>query len=726
MATLDLVFPPLTGTNYPYLSTAALAAFVLQESDHRVRQIDLNNRCVNWLLKPDTLLAWLDEAERQLRKPSPRVLNGSEAFQYWRRAQFVSRGRALAAVVPLAVATLRDAESLRFPSEIAAADSLIAEALDAATVGYPRDHLDFTESTYRYSGSSPAELRIGLDADDGLFDPIYDQTIDAHELCADVIGISVVYRGQVYPALRLAKWLRKHRPCARILVGGPYFTAHRDRLMRHPWLFSLVDAFAIYEGERPLVGYLNGLADQRPLHETPGLVWYADSEVRQSGKPIPVDADSLPTPEFEGLPLSDYLLPRPVLPLLASRGCYWNCAFCTHHHIYGNTYRVRSGPLIAADLEKMRTRYGCEHVYFVDESMSPKLLRHISNSLLESGETIRWGSEMRMEKSLSRSDLQRAFDSGCRVLSFGVESATTRVLGLMNKGIVPESIARVLEDCAAVGIHSHAMCIIGFPGETADEARETIEFTRTFADRIDLLDFSVFCLNQNSPIDLDPNAYGVVHKRPLVEGYDFEERLAYDVTEGLDRAGAFAIWLEAVNSEHFERIRRRYGHRERERFLFSPGMPRLRESLADEQDTPLLTAIGNCAPRLVAHWYDFEAMDVASREFRLRASREYHVRGSRLSETWQELATARSYPPLRQPKYSVFLPDLWTERFLSGTMVRLLALAFDGAYDPLYVDVASAEDLAERLTRALRMEPLTLVSSEGRHGAAAALLPLWT
>ncbi|MFG6202605.1 B12-binding domain-containing radical SAM protein [Nonomuraea sp. JJY05] len=457
------MFPPLTGANYPYLSTAVLKAYVQQESRHEVTQADLNLRYIQHLLTPQAVRELVTTAEARTRPLERRSLSGSEAFHLQHGLDVISRGPAVAALLPAALRAVRSAASVNDATEMAVADTVIAEAISAATVDRPPDQLNLVDSVFTASAADPQGLCEALTRDDCPFMAAYDRLVAPGELLGDVVGISVVYRGQVYPALALARWLRLRRPRGRVPLGGPFFTSHRDRLRHHRWLFDLIDAFVIYEGGRPLVSYLDHVDTGEPLDGIPGLIFRQDDDVRQTGMPKPVAANDLPTPDFDGLRLHEYLMPAPVLPLPASRGCYWNCAFCTHHHIYGDSYRVRSLELIGRDLATLAEKYGSRHVYFVDESMSPKLLWHISRAIKESGADLRWGCETRMERSLTRDDFRLAHESGCRVLSFGMESANQRVLNLMNKGITIATIERIIGDCAQVGIKVHVMCIIGFP-----------------------------------------------------------------------------------------------------------------------------------------------------------------------------------------------------------------------------------------------------------------------
>ena len=570
-------------------------------------------------------------------------------------------------MLPEALRAVRDPAAIHDAAAIKAADRVIAGALDAATATRPAERLNFTEPVWRYSASSAAELRAG----------VADAQCLAHELCAqvfdplmfdqaDAIGLSIVYHGQVLPALCLAAQIKAWRPQMPIVAGGPFFTVHRQVLKTQPWLFDLIDAFVVFEGEAPLVGYLDSLDGTRARENVPGLIWRdADGPVRESGMPVAIEVDKLPCPDFDGLPLDAYHLPEPTLPLLASRGCYWDCAFCTHHYIYGDSYRVRPRELIAEDLATLRARWNCRHIYFVDESLSPRLLRHIAQASLESGGDLRWGCELRAERSLTREDLTVAHASGCRVFSFGVESANQRVLDSMNKGIKVEEIQRLLVDCREAGIRSHLMFIVGFPGETADELDDSMAFVSRNNGLIDLVGFSYFVLLRHSPVERQAAKFGIASLNDLAPGLEFEERRAYRVTSGLGMEDAFGRWVQSAAMPQLQAPQVRAGHVQRERFMFDPGP-------GSGVAQALLAALESAPIEVDMARYDVAEAQRLSSAFLIEAGRRYNLTGDTLLNQLQGLEARTQASPAGAQFYA-FNPAAARSHVLDLNAARALA-----------------------------------------------------
>lgn len=667
MASLQLVFPPLTGVNYPYLSTPSLMAYVLENSSHPVSQIDLNMAVVDWLLQPQTVGLWIERAKAILARFKGREIQGQEVVEYARAASLAVRGEALRAALPTALQIIRTKDALADPAQMAYADKVIAEALQAASIAHPPEIINLTEPVWLYSASSPSELRAGVEDQKNLIYSIYDQMLSLADFTADVVGISIVYHGQVLPALCFAAWLKRRRPDVRIIAGGPFFTVHRDRLAAEPWLFDWLDAICVFEGEKALVGYLDCVDGATKCALVPGLIWRQYGMVLNSGTPEPVDMAYLPCPNFDGLPLDAYHLPERTLPLLASRGCYWRCAFCTHHYIYGDSYRIRSPTQLADDMARLARQWDCRHIYFADESMSPRLLRHISSTLLESDSGIRWGCELRAEKSLTPQDLDAAFRSGCRVFSFGVESTNQRVLDSMGKGIAVHDIERIFNHCHKAGIHAHFMGIIGFPGETEEENNETFAFIERNHKVIDLAGFSYFYLLRHSPVDRHPEQFfldGVADLRPDLR---FEERRRYSVLQGLSMAQSFDRWNEKMSDPDFMAIALKHGHATRDRFLFSPGAQEISLSLAQKSPLP----VNDLLVSLMEFSHDLTAALVESDGFFPLAARRYNLEGVTLWESWKTLATP-PLQPLPVAALVAFAPKSWTPFVLDPMAACLL------------------------------------------------------
>ena len=158
-----------------------------------------------------------------------------------------------------------------------------------------------------------------------------------------------------------------------------------------PEFFQLfADGLVAYEGESALIELVAALKAGRDLSRVPNLLYLEGGQVVMNQTHVE-DVERLPCPDFDGLPLADYLTPAPVLPLYVGKGCYFNrCKFCDIpyiNHISPKAYRLRSAETIVDNLHQLRHRFGCSHFEFIDEALPPRTLEHLADALENSGQT---------------------------------------------------------------------------------------------------------------------------------------------------------------------------------------------------------------------------------------------------------------------------------------------------------------------------------------------------
>ena len=181
----------------------------------------------------------------------------------------------------------------------------------------------------------------------------------------DFVGISVMYPRQVVFSLALAKFIdarfagREGRP--QMVLGGATISALRDEEILRACPF--VDAVFSGEGE---VG-LQKLCEQTPYDQIGGLAWRNGSAIVTNRKPDTLPLAKIPQPRFDDLDVNAYFAPRPVVPVIYSRGCMWRkCRFCAHNFSYSG-YRKRSNAAFVEYLAELGQTQGVRDFYFADQ-----------------------------------------------------------------------------------------------------------------------------------------------------------------------------------------------------------------------------------------------------------------------------------------------------------------------------------------------------------------------
>jgi hypothetical protein len=253
---------------------------------------------------------------------------------------------------------------------------------------------------------------------------------------------------------------------------------------------------------------------------------------------------ALPPPDFDGLPMEKYFVPEPILPYLATRGCYWGrCEFCDHGEGYTAGYRTKKDWQIIEELTFLKKKYQARHFHFTDESYPPALFRKVTRKLVESKLNIAWTTHIRFEKSLLDDAVwQDAQDAGCKYLHMGYESGSERVLQLMDKATTTDIIQRSLELSSRHGVWNHVMGFFGFPGETYEDAKFSTQFLEDNREHVHSIGFGTFDLSKHTPVAKNPEKFGITfYQNP---DWDLAMDYYFTVKKGLSIEDAERVFEE--------------------------------------------------------------------------------------------------------------------------------------------------------------------------------------
>ncbi len=356
-------------------------------------------------------------------------------------------------------------------------------------------------------------------------------------------GLSLLFSQQLYFALALARELK--RQDSKVLLGGATLSVmpQPTRLLAgpiptrigrdsHPCpAGDLLDYLVAGEGETALAALLRHYPSG--LEQVPGLI-YPTTRGLQENPPLMVDdLGSLPCPDFRDLDPSRYHSPRPVLPLLTSRGCYWaRCAFCTHNQTY-LAYRQAPIPQVVEHLAELQRLHRVRHFALVDEMIHPRRFQALSRALARRGLDIRYSAYAKPVAGFTPELLDLMYRQGSRLILWGVESGSQRVLDLMDKGVRREDMERVLRRAHRAGIWNLVFLLFGFPTETGKEWDQTLEMVRRLGPAVDAVSKSRFLLMAGSPIQRRARDFAITGIKTPPEQDPVSVALDYQVSTGL-------------------------------------------------------------------------------------------------------------------------------------------------------------------------------------------------
>ena len=543
-----LLFPPSWHPSQPYLSLPALTGFLRREGVD-VTQRDINIEFLEVILNKDNKGDFLERIADRLSK---RRLSG-EKEDYSKLISALEEIPYVSEKLDSAKAALRGEgfydsnQYMESLGNIGKWLSLISTAYfpsEVTLVGNNLTNYSVYSSKGIFEAINNEKENIFLD----IFKRHFLKSILADE--PGLVGISVTSTSQIIPAFTMARLIKEANKDIHITIGGGVFTRLIDNIFRSDVLFSLVDSFIIYEGEHALLSLIHELENKKDFTQVPNLIYKHNGRTALNEPLIVEDIDYLPTPDYDGFPLSLYFTPKLVLPVQTSRGCYYKkCAFC-NLHVDQMVFRSRKIDLVMEDISDLSQKYKTKYFFITDEAMPLPTMKKFSDKIIENKIDIKWITGMRFEKKLDSGLIEKASKAGCLKFVFGLESYNQRVLDLMRKGIQRETVDRIIKDCLEKGMAVHVYLITGFPTETREEAFESVDFILNNEALVNSLGFScqpsLFELEKASPILDLPPSYGIT-KIMEPKGHDLSLGYFYEVDKGMTAKEAEEVYNQIMD-----------------------------------------------------------------------------------------------------------------------------------------------------------------------------------
>jgi radical SAM superfamily enzyme YgiQ (UPF0313 family) len=530
-----LLLPPHWTPTMPHLALPALTSY-LRSHGAEVVQRDLNLETFNEVLTRAYLGQAIDRLRRDYRARGDRWPASRRDRVEWALAH----GAQFAAQIEGAMNVIRSDAFLDGPTGLRAFQVLV-HSLEVASLAFYPAALGL--STYvppLPADRSRSLLQAVRDPQHNMFLDIFRRGVvaDIAREQPDVVGISIPTLEQMLAGMTLAYLIKEAGLPCHVTVGGPHVTMLREELPQVPALFDLFDSAVVFAGEKPLLRLVEALDSDGDLSKVPNLIYKDDGQVRTTPYAEPEKIADLPLPDFDGLPLERYLAPRLVLPLSTSRGCYHGkCAFCNVGYGAPKSFDQLDAEHVVEQMLALHDKYGVRHIFFADEAITPRNLTGLSPLLEARGVPVHWCGCVRFEKALTGELLDNMARGGCRMLLFGLETASEPIMQRITKGTQREQMSRILRQSAQAGMWNHVFFFFGFPGETIAHAQETVNFVYEHKQAIHSASPGTFLLERYAPAYCDPEAYGIKHivrdpDRDLAIYFD------YEVESGMDEAMA--------------------------------------------------------------------------------------------------------------------------------------------------------------------------------------------
>ncbi|MEK7405348.1 MAG: RiPP maturation radical SAM C-methyltransferase [Acidobacteriota bacterium] len=334
-----------------------------------------------------------------------------------------------------------------------------------------------------------------------------------------IIGFTTTFE-QNLASLALARRIKTQYPEKTIVFGGTNcegvmgLELHRS----FPWIDYVCSGESDYTFPRLVKAVFSG----QPVLEIGGVLHRQGGVSVLAGPPDQAhEMDRLPDPDFDDYfaALARSVIGSEISPALlieTARGCWWGAkSHCTFCGLNGATmtFRAKSAPRVLAELERQKQRYGINRFLAVDNIMAHNYFKDLLPLLKERRPGVSLFYEIKA--NLNRRQVELLSDAGVKAIQPGIESLSTHVLHLMNKGVTAIQNIQLLKWCREFGVDLAWNLLYGFPGETPEDYQETARTIEAVYHLKPPGAVSVIRLDRFSPYFNSPESYGLVNIRPF-------------------------------------------------------------------------------------------------------------------------------------------------------------------------------------------------------------------
>ncbi|MBN2407411.1 MAG: tetratricopeptide repeat protein [Elusimicrobia bacterium] len=365
-------------------------------------------------------------------------------------------------------------------------------------------------------------------------------------------------------ALSLSRYLKKkYNPV--IVVGGfddymyPVIKENSDN----------IDFIIRGEGEKPLIKLLTALEHGLDISKLPDFSLDKDGKSVRNIKHV-----AAVRPDFEGLPIRMYRYrgrrrldgadeeTKTILsefnrsgilisPFMMQQSCPHSCIFCAASA--GRMVNMMSPKTAVEYMKDIKQKHDVTGFFFINRTLNitRKYVDEFCDRILEEGLKVLWSDCVRGE-IFDEDLLKKMRAAGCISLVYGMETASPRMLKYINKSISPVHMREILRSTDEAGIWTRLEIICGYPHETEEDFRETLDFIENNKEHVNRFYYNMLYLREGSKLFLYPHRYGVKNVfRVKFDDYPLRNirglKYGYDEIKGLSWENKFDQIIERYN-----------------------------------------------------------------------------------------------------------------------------------------------------------------------------------
>ena len=305
-----------------------------------------------------------------------------------------------------------------------------------------------------------------------------------------VVGVTVPFSGWWKSTYELISAVKSINQDIIIVVLGLHPSARPKECLANP----NVDFVVIGEPEQTMFELVDVLEQKNleGIEKVKGIGFVKNGKTVITPLRPPIeDLDSLPFPARHLLPMDKYFeavketplrgeIRKPWVMMITSRGCPYDCVFCSIHNVMGKKWRGRSPQNVVDEINQLVHTYKIKQIDFYDDNMTlnKKRMETICDLIVKEGLDIEWYTPNGVRAdTLDENLLKKMKASGCKKIRIAPESGVQNVLDkIVKKNLNLKDVEKAVVLSKKVGIKVGCFFVIGLIGETKEDINETIRY----------------------------------------------------------------------------------------------------------------------------------------------------------------------------------------------------------------------------------------------------------
>ena len=394
-------------------------------------------------------------------------------------------------------------------------------------------------------GERPIKITRSKDNQYNLQGLTSDEILEKIDPNTFIFGISLMFSQEWIVHRSLIEKIKKKYPKIIIVAGGEHSSAIPEYILKD---CPSIDYVIRGEGEFSMLEFAHNIFNEKNISNIPGLCFFnKENKFIDNGLSKRIEhIDKLPRPAWHLLKPENYfndyytlgLATGRNMPILATRGCPFQCTFCSSPSMWTTRYIMRDPKDIVDEIEWLIREYKANDFEFFDLTAIIKkswILEFCNEIKKRNLNNITWQLPVGTRtETLDEEVLKAIYDTGCHFVCYAPESGSEKSLEIIKKRVKIDRLVKSIKTSVKIGHTAKLNFIIGFPHETLADCLKTIWFGIYCAFRIGVSDilFSVFSpypgselfedLKKNKKIKVDDDYFNKLHAQ-----FDFTKGDSY-------------------------------------------------------------------------------------------------------------------------------------------------------------------------------------------------------